>query len=102
MECAPLSSVHTNPDRQDHDALDGGSIPFKVINLAPFPFQLKCPDCGCELDHPHHLECDIERCSVCGGQRLTCGGCLGHDPEASSWTGRWPDSTPRTLSYHLI
>ncbi len=60
-----------------------------------------CLDCGCNLDHPHHDECDVERCSVCGRQRLTCK-CIGHDPEASAWTGFWPDPAPVAVSYHLI
>src|SRR4051812_46715797 len=67
-----------------------------------FPSQPTCPDCGCGLDHPHFEDCDIERCSVCGSQRLTCGDCPGHDPDASAWTGDWPESTPRTVSYNLV
>jgi hypothetical protein len=52
-----------------------------------------CPDCGCGLGEPHRNDCDVERCTICGAQRVSCGGCKGHDPRKSAWTGEWPESS---------
>lgn len=48
-----------------------------------------CHDCGAKPGEIHEEGCDTERCSVCGGQYLSCG-CPGHDPAFARWTGLWP------------
>ncbi len=48
-----------------------------------------CPDCDAAPGQPHNDGCDVERCSVCGLQWLSCE-CEGHDPLFSRWTGLWP------------
>ena len=48
-----------------------------------------CPDCGAKPGEIHADGCDVERCSVCGGQRLSCT-CKGHDKAFARWSGFWP------------
>lgn len=48
-----------------------------------------CPDCGAKPGQPHNENCDVEHCSVCGGQRFSCD-CHGHDKAFARWTGIWP------------
>lgn len=50
----------------------------------------KCHDCGVAVGEPHLERCDVELCTVCGGQRMLCD-CEGHDKEAACWTGEWPE-----------
>lgn len=49
----------------------------------------KCPDCECRYGDEHRFGCDVERCSRCGQQRISCG-CPNHDPQESRWMGVWP------------
>jgi hypothetical protein len=55
-----------------------------------------CPDCGVKVGATHADGCDVARCLVTGGQRLSCGALRelvphpgrGHGKDV--WTGRWP------------
>lgn len=47
-----------------------------------------CPGCNAKPGI-HQYDCDVQRCSVCGMQALSCR-CAGHDPVFSRWTGFWP------------
>lgn len=50
-----------------------------------------CHDCKAKPGETHQDGCDVERCSVCGGQRIQCD-CVDHDITFSRWTGFWPGS----------
>lgn len=49
----------------------------------------KCPDCGVIPGNKHNSGCDVEICSVCGWQWISCGH-KKHDPSFARWTGIWP------------
>ncbi len=49
-----------------------------------------CPQCGVKPGHVHVDGCEIERCSICGLQRISCY-CEGnHDRAFARWVGFWP------------
>lgn len=48
-----------------------------------------CPDCGTAPGMPHVPGCDVERCSVCGNQKIQCNH-SDHDPLFARWTGIYP------------
>ena len=57
-----------------------------------------CPDCGVKVNEPHDEFCDVARCSICGGQRLSCG-C--EEESEDIWEGYWP-GTKDCLEQQLI
>jgi len=49
-----------------------------------------CPHCSVGPGAFHLDGCHVERCSSCGGERVSCG-CGGeHDPLFARWTGIFP------------
>lgn len=64
-------------------------------------FQETCPDCGATAGTPHNRNCDIERCSVCFEQRLTCE-CQEDEPLMSVWTGQWPKNKHTAESMRMF
>ena len=57
-----------------------------------------CHDCDVEPGKQHEENCDVARCSTCGGQRLSCD-C--EDGGEDIWTGIWP-GTIEALEQNLI
>ena len=51
--------------------------PVKVGELGDFcegeGKDARCHDCGSPMGSYHHVNCDAERCPICGGQFWTCG-----------------------------
>jgi hypothetical protein len=69
---------------QEVESQDGGG-PAEP----PLEGLVNCYDCGVAPGQIHRDGCDIEICSVCGGQYLMCGH-KNHDPAFARWTGFWP------------
>jgi hypothetical protein len=49
----------------------------------------RCPDCGVEPGSKHDDNCDVARCTECGGQRLSCD-CENGSGDSDTWEGLWP------------
>ncbi len=61
-----------------------------------------CPDCGVQPEQMHTVGCDIEKCSVCGHQRISCACPRNgwHDRGFARWTG-FPQASLRPLRWEL-
>lgn len=76
-----------------------GSNPIEgFMYIAGIGFSVKavelrdCPKCNVQPGKCHEYGCDVERCSCCGQQRISCE-CADdecHDPCFARWTGFWP------------
>lgn len=66
----------------------GKPKPVSAI-ICHHPKESMCPDCATPIGKPHKNGCDVERCTVCKGQRLGCT-CKKHNKKKAAWTGYWP------------
>jgi hypothetical protein len=57
-----------------------------------------CHDCDAKPGEQHDPNCDVARCTSCGGQRLSCD-CS--DGDTDIWTGLWP-GIKECYEQHLI
>lgn len=75
---------------------------WPAVSPSGRPLAPSCPDCAAAIGEPHRPGCDVERCTVCFGQRLVCD-CRGHDPVAAAWEGEWPGAAAcRALGWWAV
>ena len=60
-----------------------------MATLESLKHSIVCHDCRADPGEIHGPHCDVECCSVCGGQYIQCG-CPSHDPAFARWNGFWP------------
>jgi hypothetical protein len=72
------------------DGIARTRIPYGYEFEPPYRYPSPCHDCDVRFGHFHHPGCDMEDCSRCGGQLLTCG-CLDEVAPVRPWTKKpWP------------
>jgi hypothetical protein len=49
-----------------------------------------CHDCGARPGERHRRDCDVEQCSNCGRQRVSCECPSERKRRRLDWTGQWP------------
>jgi hypothetical protein len=58
-----------------------------LVSPSGRPLLPNCPDCGAEIGEPHRPRCDVEPCSNCFRQRLTCVCAAQVGERAQRWIG---------------
>lgn len=89
-----LDKAATASAAQQGQAIQVTTVPLKPAHITVDGLPL-CYDCGATPGTPHANGCYVERCSVCGGQRIQCR-CKGHDRAFARWTGIWPGAAEAT------
>jgi hypothetical protein len=57
-------------------------------------------DCGVKEGELHHLNCDMEKCPICGGQSISCGCCYKHFYPDYKGFEQLHTSDPRLFKIH--
>lgn len=87
-QCSILQMVKKEPNWAANRIQEGEKAINKLEEIRK-NIMKNCHDCDAKPGEIHKDGCDVERCSVCGGQRLQCT-CPNHDSAFSRWSGFWP------------